>query len=130
MICAWNADDAQMRRTSRPGRRLLAVGGSGWHSRPVPSLFPHHRIAYIPERRIEEYDESNLAAAASGSRLYALALADLHSWFVVHSRRAHPLLDLPCHRQESLLDVGSILRGSFQEGDADAVGEFLFRSAG
>ena len=36
-----------------------------------------------------------------------------------------PVLDLLRHRQERLLDVGSVLRGSLQEWDRQLVGEFL-----
>lgn len=36
-----------------------------------------------------------------------------------------PVLDLLRHSQESLLDVGSVLRRRLQEGDAELVSEFL-----
>lgn len=39
---------------------------------------------------------------------------------------AHALLDLAGHRQEGLLDVASVLGRCLEEGDAEAVGEFLF----
>lgn len=72
-------------------------------------------------------ETSRLAAAASRSGLYALALADLDGGLVVDGGGTHALLDLPSHGQESLLDVGSVFRRRLQEGDANAVGEFLQR---
>jgi len=38
---------------------------------------------------------------------------------------AHSLLDLTSHCQESLLDVAGVLGRGLQEGDSEAVGEFL-----
>lgn len=61
---------------------------------------------------------TNLAAPTSASRLYALALSDLHSRLVVDSRRAHSLLDLSRHGKEGLLDIGSVFGGCFEEWDA------------
>lgn len=40
---------------------------------------------------------NRLAAAAAGSALYALALADGHCWLVVDGGGAHALLDLASH---------------------------------
>lgn len=39
--------------------------------------------------------------------------------------RSHPLLDLSGHGQESLLDIGSVLRRGLEERNTEAVGEFL-----
>jgi hypothetical protein len=36
-----------------------------------------------------------------------------------------PILDLLCHSQESLLDVGCVLRRSLKERDVQLVGKFL-----
>lgn len=66
-----------------------------------------------------------LAAATCGSGLDSLALAHLHGRLVVDGGRTHALLDLSCHRQECLLDVGRVLGGGLKEGDSEAVGEFL-----
>jgi hypothetical protein len=53
-------------------------------------------------------------------------LADLHAGLrVVRRRGAHTLLDLASHGQESLLDVAGVLGRGLEEGDAQAVGEFL-----
>jgi len=52
-------------------------------------------------------------------------LTDVNLLLVLVGRRAHALLDLPGHRQEGLLDVGCVLGGSFEEGDTEAVREFL-----
>lgn len=50
----------------------------------------------------------------------------MHAWFrVVGSRGAHALLDLASHGQESLLNVAGVLGGGLEEGDAQAVSEFL-----
>lgn len=70
--------------------------------------------------------QERLAAAVVGRRTDALALADLHAGFRVVGRRgSHALLDLAGHGQESLLDVAGVLGRSLEEGDAQAVGEFL-----
>jgi hypothetical protein len=66
-----------------------------------------------------------LAAAACGSRLDALALANLHGGLVVDSGCSHALLNLSCHRQESLLDVGCVLGRGLEEGNSKAVGKLL-----
>ena len=54
-----------------------------------------------------------------------MALSDLNCGLVVNGRGAHTLLDLSCHCEEGLFNVGSILSGGFQEGNANAVREFL-----
>lgn len=77
--------------------------------RPTP---PHHFIM-------------RLAASTGRARLDSLALADRDRGLVVHRGRAHALLDLPGHGQKGLLDVGSVLGRRLEEGDAEAVGEFL-----
>jgi hypothetical protein len=66
-----------------------------------------------------------LAAAAAGAALDALALPDGDCGLGVGGCGAHALLDLAGHGQESLLDVGGALRGSLEEGDAEAVCELL-----
>lgn len=66
-----------------------------------------------------------LAAATRRSRLDTLALANLHSRLVVDSGRSHAFLDLSCHCQECLLDIGRILGRSFEERNSEAVGELL-----
>lgn len=66
-----------------------------------------------------------LAATACRSGLNTLALADLHGRLVVDSGSPHALLDLSCHRQESLLNIRGILSGSLEERNSKAVGEFL-----
>jgi len=40
-------------------------------------------------------------------------------------RKDKPVLDLLSHGQEGLLNVGRILGGCLQEGDAQRIGEFL-----
>lgn len=50
----------------------------------------------------------------------------MHAGFrVVGSRGAHALLDLASHGQESLFNVAGVLGGGLEEGDAQAVSEFL-----
>ena len=68
---------------------------------------------------------STLAAAAARSALHTLALADRDRRFGVGGCGSHAFLDLSSHGKESLLDVGSTLCGSLEEGDAEAVCEFL-----
>lgn len=57
----------------------------------------------------EDTNTIHLAAAACRSGLDTLALADLHGGLVVDSGSPHALLDLSCHRQESLFDVRGVL---------------------
>ncbi len=55
-----------------------------------------------------------------------MARADLHVRLgVVRRRAAHALLDLARHGKESLLDVAGVLGRGLEEGDSQAVGEFL-----
>ena len=55
-----------------------------------------------------------------------MARADLHVRLgVVRCCAAHALLDLAGHGEESLLDVAGVLGRGLEEGDAQAVGEFL-----
>ena len=51
----------------------------------------------------------SLAAAACGTRLDTLPLANLNSRLVVYRSGSHALLDLTGHGQESLLDVRGVL---------------------
>jgi len=69
---------------------------------------------------------TRLATAARGSRLHALALADLDGRLVVDGRGSHTLFDLSGHGQESLLDIGRVLGRGFEEGDAQAVRKLLW----
>lgn len=71
---------------------------------------------------------SHLAAASSRTGLDSLALTDLHCGLVVDGGRAHPFLDLSCHGQEGLLDIGGTLSGRLKERDSKAVSEFLSHS--
>ena len=66
-----------------------------------------------------------LAAAVVGGGADALA-ADLYAGLGVVGRGgAHALLDLASHGQEGLFDVAGVLSRRLEEGDAQAVGEFL-----
>lgn len=56
----------------------------------------------------------------------ALTLTDAYSWLVVDGRVTHTLLYLARHCQKGLLDVGGVLGRRLEEGDAEAVCEFLF----
>jgi len=40
-------------------------------------------------------------------------------------RVAHSLLDLACHGEESVLDVGRVLCAGLEEGDVQAIGKLL-----
>jgi hypothetical protein len=74
------------------------------------------------------YNKASLTAATGGSRLHALALADLYCWLVICGCSAHALFDLAGHRKESLLDIAGVLSRSFKEWNAKAVSEFLKNS--
>lgn len=68
----------------------------------------------------------SLAAAATRGVGDAVARADLNTRLGVGSGlRAHALLDLSRHGQESLLNVGSVLGRGLKEGDAERVRELL-----
>lgn len=68
----------------------------------------------------------SLAAAATRGVGDAVARADLNTRLGVGGGlRAHALLDLPGHGQESLLDVGSVLGRGLEERDAEAVSKLL-----
>lgn len=67
----------------------------------------------------------HLAATACGSRLNALALADLHGGLIVDGGSSHTLLDLSGHGQESLLDIRRILCRRLEEWDSKTVSKFL-----
>ena len=88
---------------------------------------PSHFRALPPSILRHPTSGTRLAAAVVGRRADALALADLHARLgVVGSRRAHPLLDLAGHGEESLLNVARVLGRGLQEGNAQAVGKFLY----
>ena len=58
-----------------------------------------------------------------------MALADLHARLgVVGCGGSHALLDLAGHGQEGLFNVAGVLGGGLEEGDAEAVSEFLHSS--
>jgi hypothetical protein len=63
------------------------------------------------------WERERLAAAAGAAGLHALALADLHGGLVVDGGVAHG--------QEGLLDIAGVLGRGLEEGDAEAVCEFL-----
>ena len=68
----------------------------------------------------------SLAAAATRGVGDAVARADLNTRLGVGSGlRAHALLDLSRHGQESLLDVGGVLGGGLKERDVERVRELL-----
>ena len=67
----------------------------------------------------------HLTASACGAGLNALAAADLHGWLVVGGGRAHALLDLAGHGEESLLDVRGVLSGGLEEWNAEVIGQVL-----
>jgi hypothetical protein len=52
-------------------------------------------------------------------------LTNRHCGLGVGGCGSHALLDLAGHGKESLLDIGGALRGGLEEGDAEAVCEFL-----
>lgn len=84
--------------------------------------------ANVTDRRLLVYRKNrreDLTAATRGSGLDSLSARDLNGWLVVGGGRAHALLDLAGHGQESLLDVGGVLGGGLEEWDAEVVGEVL-----
>jgi hypothetical protein len=71
------------------------------------------------------HDSPYLTASARRPALDALSLPDGDCRLVVDGVRAHALLDLSGHGQESLFDVRGALCGGLEEGDSEAVGELL-----
>ncbi len=71
-----------------------------------------------------------LTAAATLVVRHAVAGTDLDVRLaVVGGGGAHPLLNLAGHGQEGLLNVAGVLGRRLEEGDAEAVGKFLYWSA-
>lgn len=69
---------------------------------------------------------SRLAATTAGRGRDAVARADLNTWLgVCCSLGTHTLLDLTCHGQERLLDIGCVLGRSLKERNAEAVSKLL-----
>lgn len=68
---------------------------------------------------------SNLTTSAGRPGLYARCGTHTDCGLVIGRGCPHALLNLPCHGQESLLHIGSILGGGLKEGNTKAVGEFL-----
>lgn len=115
------------RDTSIPGwgvrDKRSATGG--------PCLTPKQRTPARRGKCRKEESDGRLAAGAAGGRADALAGANLDAGFRVARRRgAHALLDLARHGEERLLDIAGVLRRGLEEGDAEAVGEFLFCVSG
>jgi len=61
---------------------------------------------------------SHLTAASGGTGLHTLTLTHAHRRLVVDGSRAHTLLDLSRHGEESLLDVRGVLGRGLEERDA------------
>lgn len=74
---------------------------------------------------VSSFGTGNLTAATGAAALDGATLADLDSGLVVDSGVSHTLLDLAGHGQEGLLDVGCVLGRCLEEGNAEAVSEFL-----
>jgi len=70
---------------------------------------------------------NGLAASAGFDRLSLPANRDLLVALARAWCRGHALLDLTGHRHESILDIGRVLCGRLEEGNADRTGEFLGR---
>lgn len=77
---------------------------------------------------VSSFDAKSLTAAAGTAALDGATLTNLDGRLVVDGSVAHALLDLAGHGQEGLLNVGCVLGRSLEEGNAEAVGEFLFSS--
>jgi hypothetical protein len=77
----------------------------------------------------EKKANHDLTASTRRTGLNALTLSNLHRRLaVIDGRRAHPFLDLPRHGQESLFDIRCVFGRGLEEGDAQAVSEFLLGS--
>lgn len=85
----------------------------------------YHNLSLFPSH--SQTPHADLAAPALLVVGYTVSWADLHIWLgVVGRRAAHAFLDLTSHGQESLLDIAGILGGRLEEGNSQAVGEFLW----
>jgi hypothetical protein len=77
----------------------------------------------------EKKANHDLTASTRRTGLNALTLSNLHRRLaVIDGRRTHPFLDLPRHGQESLFDIRCVFGRGLEEGDAQAVSEFLLGS--
>lgn len=84
--------------------------------------------ANVTDRRLLVYRKNrqeDLTAATRGAGLDSLSARDLDGWLVIGGGRAHALLDLAGHGQESLLDVGGVLGGGLKEWDTEVISEVL-----
>lgn len=137
------------KNTSETEKKEIRAPYSALISLPVPSCLPacvsclpccilahSHRPAFIVIMlRLQDWElntksrqgvRNRLAAAVARGRRNAVAWANLDVWLcVVGGCGSHPLLDLPGHGQESLLDVAGVLCGRLEEWDSQAVGELL-----
>jgi hypothetical protein len=77
---------------------------------------------------VSSLDAKSLTAATGAAALDGATLTDLDGRLVVDGGVAHAFLDLAGHGQEGLLDVGCVLGRCLEEGNAEAVGEFLMGS--
>lgn len=91
---------------------------------PTPYVARPWTLVRFPDTHISSSLPS-LAAAATGSVLHTLALADGDCGLGVGSCGTHALLDLAGHGKESLLDVGGALCRGLEEWNAEAVCELL-----
>jgi len=74
---------------------------------------------------VSSFEARCLTAATGAAALDGATLTNLDSRLVVDGGIAHTFLDLAGHGQEGLLDVGCVLGRCLEEGNAEAVGEFL-----
>lgn len=100
----------------------------GVHADDTDDNDARRRTAATKKRRRQSFSIP-LAAAARLVVGDAMARRDVDARFRVVGAHAaaHTLLDLAGHGQEGLLDVAGVLGRRLEEGDPQAVGEFLLR---
>jgi hypothetical protein len=83
------------------------------------------RHAMARAHGVSSFEARSLTAATGAAALDSATLTNLDGRLVVDGGVAHAFLDLAGHGQEGLLDVGCVLGRCLEEGNAEAVREFL-----
>lgn len=84
-----------------------------------------HSMVMAKANGVSSLEARSLTAATGAAALDCATLTDLDGRLVVDGGVSHALLDLAGHGQEGLLDVGCVFGRCLEEGNAEAVSEFL-----
>jgi hypothetical protein len=110
-------------------RDFFSVGfGDVWRKDKRSREGTSYRQAMARANGVSSFEARSLTAATGAAALDGATLTDLDGRLVVDGGVSHALLDLAGHGQEGLLNVGCILGRCLEEGNAEAVSEFLVES--